>query len=149
MYERVLLSRGNNHLTFDTVNSLGVLYTDQDKLDKAEEMFNQALQGYEKLHGRRTRLSKSGSLYNLGLVYQDQGKLDEAEKMFKRAQQGFEELQYHRWTYEASNNLGLVYQAQGKLDEAEKMFKRAIQGYEFCRITFRHSRRAVILFLFI
>jgi hypothetical protein len=35
-------------LTLDTVNNLGNLYTDHDKLVKAEQMYQRALQGKEK-----------------------------------------------------------------------------------------------------
>jgi tetratricopeptide (TPR) repeat protein len=34
--------------TLDMVNNLGLLYADQGKLDEAEKMYQQALQGYEK-----------------------------------------------------------------------------------------------------
>src|ERR1700761_8099097 len=37
--------------TLDTVNNLGNLYRDQDKLDVAEQMYRRALAGYEKALG--------------------------------------------------------------------------------------------------
>lgn len=37
-------------LTLDVVQHLGVLYSDQDKLDKAEQMYIRALAGYEQGH---------------------------------------------------------------------------------------------------
>ena len=41
-------AQGPDHTsTLDTVNNLGVLYVDQDKLDEAEKMYQRALQGYD------------------------------------------------------------------------------------------------------
>jgi len=38
--------------TLDTVNNLGALSSDQGRLKEAEEMYQRALKGYEKLRGR-------------------------------------------------------------------------------------------------
>jgi len=56
MYERALSGNeqalGPNHTsTLNTVNNLGVLYGDQGKLEKAEEMYERALSGNEQALG--------------------------------------------------------------------------------------------------
>jgi tetratricopeptide (TPR) repeat protein len=56
MYKQALEGRekvlGHDHTsTLNTVNNLGLLCADQGKLDKAEEMYERALQGYEKRFG--------------------------------------------------------------------------------------------------
>jgi Tetratricopeptide repeat len=49
MIERVL---GRDHpSTLDTVNNLGNLYNDQDKLKEADEMYRRVLNGYERALG--------------------------------------------------------------------------------------------------
>jgi tetratricopeptide (TPR) repeat protein len=70
-------------------HNLGALYADQGKLDKAEEMYERALQGYEKALGL-DHTSTLDTVNNLGILYKDQGKLDEAEEMYQRALQGYE-----------------------------------------------------------
>jgi tetratricopeptide (TPR) repeat protein len=37
--------------TLDTVNNLGILYSDQGKMKEAEEMYLRALKGYEEAWG--------------------------------------------------------------------------------------------------
>lgn len=70
-------------------HNLGVLYADQGKLDKAEEMYQRALQGKEKALGR-DHTSTLDTVNNLGLLYAGQGKLDKAEAMLERALEGYE-----------------------------------------------------------
>ena len=115
----------------DAIAWLGLLYSDQGKLDEAEKMYQRALQGKEKALGPR-HTSTLDTVNNLGNLYSDQGKLDEAEKMYQRALQGYEKAlgPKHTSTLNTVNNLGSLYKDQGKLDEAEKMYQRALQGYE-------------------
>ncbi|CAI9635625.1 unnamed protein product [Alternaria burnsii] len=112
-------------------HNLGVLYADQGKLDKAEEMYQRALQGKEKALGR-DHTSTLGTVNNLGILYRRQGKLDEAEEMYQRALQGREKVlgRDHTSTLDTANNVGALYAGQGKLDKAEEMYQRALQGRE-------------------
>ena len=63
---------------------IGGLFNDQGKLAEAEQMYQQALAGYEKALGL-DHTSTLQTVNNLGLLYHDQGKLAEAEQMFQRA----------------------------------------------------------------
>jgi len=49
---------------------LGILYADQGKLVKAEQMYQRALQGYEKAWGLE-HTSTLDTVNNLGLLYAD------------------------------------------------------------------------------
>ncbi|KAF2786713.1 HET-domain-containing protein, partial [Melanomma pulvis-pyrius CBS 109.77] len=69
--------------------NLGLIYADQGKLVEAEEMYQWALQGYEKAWGPE-HTSTLDTVNNLGILYADQGKLVEAEKMYQQALQGKE-----------------------------------------------------------
>ncbi|KAH8592605.1 hypothetical protein B0O99DRAFT_674331 [Bisporella sp. PMI_857] len=112
-------------------HKLGLLYADQGKLVEAEQMYQLALQGYEKTRGPEHTLTLN-TVNNLGLLYADQGKLAEAEQMYQRALQGYEKAwgPEHTSTLDTVNNLGILYKSQGKLVEAEQMYQRALQGYE-------------------
>jgi tetratricopeptide (TPR) repeat protein len=70
-------------IPLDTVNNLGILYTDLGRLDEAEKMYQRALQGKEKAWGPE-HTSTLSTVNNLGLLYTDLGRLDEAEKMYER-----------------------------------------------------------------
>jgi tetratricopeptide (TPR) repeat protein len=86
----VLAGREDDITIMDAVHSLGDLYRDQGKLDKAEEMYKRALQGREKALGP-DHTSTLDTVNNLGVLYVDQGKLDKAEEMYQRALEGYEE----------------------------------------------------------
>ncbi|KAM3074278.1 hypothetical protein ACMFMF_006294 [Clarireedia jacksonii] len=125
----------NNLLADDNIAwvcyNLGNLYADQGKLVEAEQMYQRALQGYEKAWGPE-HTSTLDTVNNLGILYADQGKLVEAEQMYQRALQGKEKAWglEHTSTLNTVNNLGILYADQGKLVEAEQMYQRALQGYE-------------------
>jgi tetratricopeptide (TPR) repeat protein len=112
-------------------HSLGLLYSDQGKLDLAGQMYQRALQGKEKAWGP-DHTSTLSTVNNLGILYKNQGKLDLAEQMYQRALQGKEKAwgPDHTSTLDTVNNLGNLYKNQGKLDLAEQMYQRALQGYE-------------------
>ncbi|PVH67572.1 TPR-like protein [Cadophora sp. DSE1049] len=137
-------------------------YLDQvaGKLVEAEQMYQRALQGFEKAWGP-DYTSTLRTVNNLGLLYADQGKLVEAEQMYQRALEPLRrsrqagrgradgklveaEQMYQRalqgkekaWgpdhtsTLSTVNNLAALYKNQGKLVEAEQMYQRALQGFE-------------------
>jgi tetratricopeptide (TPR) repeat protein len=70
--------------------NLGYLLADEDR-QQAVQMYQQALQGYEKAWGPE-HTETIDTVNNLGLLYADLGRLDEAEKVFQRALQGVKAL---------------------------------------------------------
>ncbi|GFF61344.1 putative Pfs, NB-ARC and TPR domain protein (JCVI) [Aspergillus udagawae] len=110
---------------------LGNLYSDQGKLEKAEEMYQRALAGYEKALGPE-HTSTLDTVNNIGSLYQIQGKLKEAEEMYQRVLAGYEKAlgPDHTSTLNTVDNLGSLYKDQGKLKEAEEMYQRALAGKE-------------------
>lgn len=109
-------------------HNLGSLYADEGKLVEAEQMYQQALQGYEKALGA-AHASTLNTANNLGDLYADQGSLDVAEQMYQRALHGKEKAlgAEHPLTLDTVNNLGVLYADQGKLDAAEQMYQRVLQ----------------------
>ena len=110
---------------------LGLLYSNQGKLEQAEEMFLRALEGKEKALGAE-HTSTLDTVNNLGALYRDQGKLEQAEEMCTRALEGCEKAlgAEHTSTLGTVNNLGNLYRDQGKLEQAEEMYIRALEGKE-------------------
>jgi tetratricopeptide (TPR) repeat protein len=115
----------------DECYNLGRLYKNKGKLVEAEQMFQQALQGYKKAWGLE-HTSTLNVVNNLGRLYVHQDKPVKAEQMFQRALQGYKKAwgPEHTSTLIIVNNLGLLYADQGKLVEAKQMYQRALQGYE-------------------
>jgi tetratricopeptide (TPR) repeat protein len=122
---------GNDIAVWGAFHGLGDLYSDQGKLQEAEEMYQRALAGCEKALGA-DHTSTLNTVNNLGSLYSDQGKLKEAEEMYQRALVGYEKAlgADHTSTLNTVNNLGSLYKDQGKLKEAEQMYQRALAGYE-------------------
>ncbi|KAH8598606.1 hypothetical protein B0O99DRAFT_567078 [Bisporella sp. PMI_857] len=115
----------------DECHNLGLLYADQGKLVEAEQMYQRALQGYEKVWGP-DHTSTLAMVNNLGNLYRNQDKLVEAEQMYQRALHGYEKVwgPAHMLTLSTVINLGNFYVHQGKLVEAEQMYQQALHGYE-------------------
>ncbi|KAI1847293.1 hypothetical protein JX265_013981 [Neoarthrinium moseri] len=111
--------------------NLGNLYSDQGKMQEAEEMYLWALRGFEKAWGA-DHTSTLSTVGNLGILYSDQGKMQEAEEMYLRALRGYEKAwgADHTSTLSTVGNLGLFYKAQGKMQKAEEMYLRALRGFE-------------------
>jgi tetratricopeptide (TPR) repeat protein len=123
---------GPDHiLTLEAVNTLGIIYSDQGKLQDADEMFHLAFKGCEKALGP-DHTSTLRMFHNLGNHYVDQGKLEEADKMYQHAINGYEKTLGldHTSALNTVNNLGVLYSDQGKLKEAEEMYHLALKGYE-------------------
>jgi len=72
-----------------SLDSLGYLYTNVEKLAEAEAMYQRALAGFEKALGP-DHSSTLRVVNSLGMSYSKQGKLAEAEAMYQRALAGFE-----------------------------------------------------------
>ena len=73
--------------TLASINNLGLLFKAQGKLEEAEPLYREALEGKRATLGDR-HLTPSASINNLGLLFQDQGKLEEAEPLFREALEG-------------------------------------------------------------
>ncbi|KAF2812175.1 FabD/lysophospholipase-like protein [Mytilinidion resinicola] len=140
MYERALQETeealGPKHTSkLDTVNNLGLLYTDQGKLAEAEQMYERALQGYEEALGPK-HTSTLNTVNNLGLLYAGQGKLAEAEQMYKRALQGYEEalghenVEKHKPALNTIENMGNLYAKRGEFAKAQETYSRALVGLQ-------------------
>ncbi|KAH7625168.1 Pfs, NB-ARC and TPR domain protein [Sordaria sp. MPI-SDFR-AT-0083] len=116
-----------SHATYN----LGLLYSDQGRLKKAETMYQRALEGSEKALGP-DHTSTLDTANNLGLLYSHQGRLKEAETMYQRALEGKEKAlgPDHTSTLNTVCSLGNLYLNQGRLKEAEIMYQRALEGYE-------------------
>jgi tetratricopeptide (TPR) repeat protein len=124
-----LISRGRGDWPVDMIdiwnalNGIGNLYSNQGKLQEAQEMYQRALAGKEKALGP-DHTSTLNTVNNLGLLYSDQGKRKEAEEMYQRALAGCEKAlgPDHTSTLDTVSNLGILYSNQGKLKEAEEMY---------------------------
>jgi tetratricopeptide (TPR) repeat protein len=76
--------------TLEAIHMLGLLYTDQNKFNEAEKLYERVLKAKEVSLGKE-HIAILRTVNNLGMLYVSQDKLDQAESMLKRALQGKEE----------------------------------------------------------
>ncbi|KAH9203165.1 hypothetical protein DL95DRAFT_255345, partial [Leptodontidium sp. 2 PMI_412] len=71
------------------------LYADQGKLDLAEQMYQRALQGYEKAIGPDniiTYIPALNTIWGFGYLFELQADITKARTMFAKALCGFEQV---------------------------------------------------------
>ncbi len=115
--------------TLNAVRDLARVYYDEGRLARAEELYEQALEGYKRTLGpdHETTLSTA---FHLGYVYSKQVKLAEAVKMYKQVLMGYEKTlgPNDDLTISTARNLGYLYKQQGQLEEAEALYHQALNG---------------------
>lgn len=96
-------------MTLGICSNLGLLYRNQDKLQKAKDVWLRTLVGMEKKLGPENATTLQ-TLDSLGALYGRQGKLKDAEDMYLRALRGKEKAlgQSHDSTLRAAWNLSLL-----------------------------------------
>ncbi|KAK6063795.1 NB-ARC and TPR domain-containing protein [Seiridium cupressi] len=108
-----------HHSGVSALNNLAILYSDQGKLQEAEEMYMRALRGYENAWGP-DHASLLDTMNNLANLYCDRGKLQEAEEMYLWALRGYwkavgtEEMNRYPPALNTMQNLGTLFKVTGK-----------------------------------
>lgn len=119
------------HCLARTNSSLGELYLEQTKLDKALEVFTCALNLFELLHDT---CHSASSHSNIGIVYDQLGLFDQAfeeyekaEKLFdaQRADFGIKELRANNLI-----NIGMTLKSMGQYAQALERFQKALAIFE-------------------
>ena len=104
------------------LNSIGVLYLEQEDYDKSELYLQQALQGYQR-SGNQTETASV--LLNLGVTAQRQGNFAVAHEYFQRALQQASQLSNQEVVLAAGEGLGVIQREQGS-------YTAALQTLEQC-----------------
>ena len=114
-----------------TFNGLGVLHMKTGRLDLAERLFNDALEGREKAMGPDDRYTAE-IVNHLGALHTRIGNLEKAEQLLLRALKYLDKAygEYYMATQPTGNNLGILYMAQEKFDEAERIIERTTSYLE-------------------
>ncbi|KAF3810009.1 hypothetical protein GCG54_00002458 [Colletotrichum gloeosporioides] len=110
--------------------AVGNLYTHQNRLDEAKDMYSRALTTRTKVLGAEHQLTLD-CLHGLGNLYLKQGKLTKAERMYKDLLTGREKglSADDDLLLDALHCLGYVYALQGEHAKAEYFYDRALAGY--------------------
>jgi tetratricopeptide (TPR) repeat protein len=134
------LLRGQNHSSVrdadlaESLNDLGVVYSEQEDYAKAESLMRQALALLEGTLGP-DHPDVAIASNNVALQLRYQGRYDEAEPLFLRALSIWSNLQEPELAHMActTNNLALLYVDQQCFAEAEPLFFQALTLWEHVR----------------
>ena len=104
---------------------------DQVHFEEAEQMYQQALDRYEKQFNPHPE-TVFNTLHDFGLLYTEWDRFDKAEEMYLRAFEGKESIlgPNHISTLETLGNLANLYTGHGDFDNVEQMYRRVLEGFE-------------------
>ena len=110
-----------------SIGNLGQLFQAQGKLEEAEPLLREDLEGCRATLGDRHPHTLA-SLNNAARLLHDMGKLDEAEKLLRESMEGCRATlaQGHRTSLRAHGWLADVLRAQGRTDEARKVLDASV-----------------------
>ena len=111
-------------------NGLGVLFMKMGRLITAEKLFQQALNGQEKIG--RNATSFAIVVMHLKILYTRNGQYDKAENFLRRALEDIEKLvgPDHIMTHLAAHNFGILRLQQNRLSDAEQLILRTAKHME-------------------
>ncbi len=115
----------NNVEIMQSVNDLGLLYSDQAKWDQAESYMKRFLKACERSYGRRS-VETAVALNNLASLYRDTGRYLEAEKRYRRSLFIDEQFQNPTNLAPALINLAELLRVTARFPESETLLRRAI-----------------------
>ena len=124
-------SLGSNHPAVgQTLNEIGLFYSDQSKFAEAAGVLTRALSIAEEAYGT-DHTEVASALNNLGVTYRTLGRLDEAEPLFERALGILEDVHgaEHGDVAATLNNLALLYYTQRRYARAEPLYERAVEVF--------------------
>jgi tetratricopeptide (TPR) repeat protein len=107
-------------------NSLGQVYTSEERWDKAIDVYRKSLAAFERVENPRGLAQAWG---NLGNVYGQQGDWEQASEAYRRSLEIFENLGDARDVARTQGNLGNVYAAREDWERARESYRRALAGF--------------------
>ncbi|KAL7271065.1 hypothetical protein RUND412_006204 [Rhizina undulata] len=111
--------------------TIGSAYQSLGYHKQAEELYETALAGYEKVLGKNHPTTLD-IVNDMAIVFQSQGRYIDALEWYRRSLAGCEETlgDGHVSTLSTVNNIALVMDSQGWYDEALLWYRRALEGKE-------------------
>ncbi len=118
-------------LSTEAMNLLALIYANQGKLARAEELYKDSLAIRQRKWPNENE-QVSDSLTNLGLLYTNFGKYEEAERLLNEALRIRDKIlsSNHPKIGAAFNNLGNFYFKIGLMVKAERYYSRSIEILE-------------------
>ena len=114
--------------TLKVVTDLANVLTELSKNEAAEDMYNRALSGCEKLLGP-SHPRTFECIHGLALFHHSQGKYKNAEALCHQALEGETTVlgESHEITLDTLNTLGIILRSQGKYEDAMEVFRRSLR----------------------
>jgi tetratricopeptide (TPR) repeat protein len=136
LYEKALSVAKNEYDVAGTLNNLGTLYSDTNAHAQAREVYERALEIYEKLARDNPKAYLpyvATTLNNLGTLYSDTNAHAQAREVYERALEIYEKLArdnpkaYLPDVAMTLNNLGILYRNTNAHAQAREVYERALE----------------------
>ena len=117
---------GDRHGQADTLNRIGVAFTDRGELDQAQDAYERSLA----LRDDDDVLARAGAHNNLGKIATARGDHDQALAHLDAAREGFDAVDDDRGRGMALHNTAAVHQQLGRTDRAVELLRESIRRYD-------------------
>ena len=121
-------TNGQNGLTADSYNNIGVVYNNLGDYDKALEYHNKALEIRKAVLGEN-HADTAASYNNIGSVYDDFGEYDKALEYYNKSLEITKDVlgENHAYTAASYNNIGVVYNNLGEYNKALEYYNKGLE----------------------
>ena len=118
-----------------TLNSLGILYSDTQRLSDSEQAFKEALGTYRKLANANPQAylpDVANTFNNLGFLYSNTQRLSDSEQAYQEALGTYRKLAnanpqaYLSYVAQTLNSLGILYSDTQRLSDSEQAYQEAL-----------------------
>jgi tetratricopeptide (TPR) repeat protein len=135
----VARQNGDEAAVANTLNNLGILHSEVNRMDDARQVFEEALKIRRELANKNPETylpDVAMTLNNLGNLHSDQNRMDDARQAYEEALKIRRELArenpetYLPYVAKTLNNLGNLNSDQNRMDDARQAYEEALSIYK-------------------
>jgi tetratricopeptide (TPR) repeat protein len=122
-----------------TLNNLGIVYRDENRMDEARKAYGEALEIRRDLARQNPAVYRpdvAATLNNLGAFYSAENRMEEARKAYEDALEIYRDVArqnpavYRPYVATTLSNLGILYSGENRMEGASKAYEEALEIYK-------------------